>query len=91
MKGLPARFKAILLIFSTIFVVQAAHSQILISLLLGDKLNSDNLEFGIEGGFNRSYLSGIPEAEGLNNFHLGFYFDIRIKNEWFLNTGVRVK
>lgn len=68
-----------------------ANSQILISLLLGDKLNSDNLEFGLEGGFNRSWLSGIEEAEGMHNFHLGFYFDIRIKNNWFLNTGVRVK
>ena len=66
-------------------------SQILISLLLGDKLNSDNLEFGLEGGFNRSWMSGIDEAKGDGHFHLGFYFDIRIKNDWFLNTGVRVK
>ncbi|MCD4730199.1 MAG: PorT family protein [Bacteroidales bacterium] len=81
-------FTVILLSF---FYNQTAQSQIIISLLLGDKLNSDNLEFGLEGGFNRSYMSGIDGAKGLNNYHLGFYFDFRIKNEWFLNTGVRVK
>jgi hypothetical protein len=70
---------------------QIANSQILISLLLGDKLNSDNLEFGLEGGYNWSDVSGIDEAKGMGNFHLGFYFDIRIKNNWFINTGVRVK
>lgn len=70
---------------------QPSQSQIIISLLLGDKLNSDNLEFGLEGGYNRSYMSGVDGAKGMNNFNLGFYFDFRIKNDWFLNTGVRVK
>ena len=73
------------------FFSQTAQSQILISLLLGDKLNTGKIEFGMEGGFNRSYLSGIENAKGLNNFHLGFYFDFKLKNNWFLNTGVRVK
>lgn len=70
---------------------QTAQSQILISLLLGDKLNSPNLEFGVEGGFNRSYLSGIDESSGFGHFHLGFYFDIRMKNDLWLNTGLRIK
>lgn len=91
MKGLTLNLKTIFLILPSIFVVQTASPQVLISILLGDKLNSDNLEFGIDGGFNRSYLSGIAEAKGMNHFHLGFYFDIRLKNEWFINTGVRVK
>ena len=71
--------------------IKPSQSQILISLLLGDKLNTGNIEFGLEGGYNRSYLSGIDEAKGMGNFHLGFYFDFRIKNDWLLNTGVRVK
>ncbi|MCD4734916.1 MAG: PorT family protein [Bacteroidales bacterium] len=85
------RIVTFLILFVLMFIVQTGQSQIIISLLLGDKLNSDNLEFGIEGGFNRSHISGIDEAKGLNNLHLGFYFDIRLKNDWFLNTGVRVK
>ncbi len=68
-----------------------SQSQVLISLLLGDKLNSPNLEFGLEGGVNWSNIQDIQEAQAMTNFNLGFYFDIRIKNNWFLHTGVRVK
>jgi len=66
-------------------------SQVLISLIFGDKLNSPNLEFGLEGGLNPSTIRGIEEAEFLTNFNLGFYFNFRLKNSWFLYTGVRVK
>jgi len=76
---------------SMVSMVFSAQSQILISLLLGDKLNSPDLEFGVEGGFNHSWLSGIDEASGFGHFHLGFYFDIRIKNNLWLNTGLRIK
>jgi len=91
MKIRPQILRAIFLIFSTVLIINTLQSQILISLLLGKSLNTGKIEFGAEGGFNRSYLSGISEAKGLNNFHLGFYFDILIKNNWYVNTGVRVK
>jgi len=91
MKNLSKKLVAIGAFILMISIYQTAQSQILISLLLGDKLNSPNLEFGVEGGFNRSWLSGIDESTGLSTFQLGFYFDIRIKNDLWLNTGVRVK
>ncbi len=68
-----------------------ANSQVLISLLLGDKLNSDGLEFGLEGGYNFSNLSGLESNKYSSNFNLGFYFDIKMKENWWLNTGVLVK
>jgi hypothetical protein len=74
-----------------LFVGIQAHSQILISLLFGDKLNSDGLEFGLEGGFNFSDLSNLDADRRLTSFNLGFYFDIRIKNEWSLFTGIMAK
>jgi len=67
------------------------HTQVLISLLFGEKLNSDKIEFGLAGGFNRSYLLDIPEAVGENNFNLGFYFHILMKNQSYLSTGVLIK
>lgn len=75
-----------------IFLVpQSSNGQVLISLLFGDKLNSDKIEFGLEGGLNRSYLNDIPDAKGLNNFNLGFYFHFNLKNSSYLSTGVMVK
>ncbi|MCD4788577.1 MAG: hypothetical protein K8R37_01155 [Bacteroidales bacterium] len=46
-----------LLIIAFLFVGISSQSQILISLILGDKLNSEGLEFGLEGGFNWSNVS----------------------------------
>lgn len=80
-----------LLIIVFLFVGAGLQSQVLITLLLGDKLNSDGLEFGLEGGYNWSSISGLEAGKSLSTFNLGFYFDIRIKNQWYLYTGTLVK
>src|SRR3954454_6772958 len=70
----------------------ASNSQVLISILLGDKLNSGKIEFGLEGGVNWSTIKNLQGAKSLPGFNLGFYFDIKLKNpSWMLNTGVIVK
>jgi len=46
-------------------------SQVLISLLFGDKLNSDGLEFGLEGGLNFSKISGLEANKSLRALNLG--------------------
>lgn len=73
------------------FTTLSANSQVLISLLLGDKLNSDGLEFGLEGGYNFSTITGFESNKYTSTFNLGFYFDIRLKNQWSLYTGTLVK
>jgi hypothetical protein len=60
-------------------------------LLLGDKLNSDGLEFGLEGGVNWTNISGMETNTFARKWNLGFYFDIRIKNQWSFYSGVLVK
>ena len=71
----------------------SARSQILISILLGDKLNNGTIEFGLTGGFNRTWMYQTENAEGINHFNLGFYFDFRLKKDmpWYVYTGVLVK
>lgn len=68
-----------------------AHSQVLISLLLGDKLNSDKIEFGLDGGFNFSRIGNLDSNSSYSSFNLGFYFDILVDDTWSFNTGVLVK
>lgn len=77
----------------TVFVSQRANSQVLISLLLGDKLNSDKLKFGLDGGVNFSSITNIDPAKYKAHFNLGFYFDLSLKEKthWYLHTGVLVK
>lgn len=83
--------KFLLAILLLTFSANISRGQVLISLLFGEALNSEKIEFGLQGGFNRSYLNDIPDANGLNNFNLGFYFHILMKNDSYLSTGVMVK
>ena len=83
--------KTKLLTLSLLLATQFASSQVLISLIFGEKLNSDAIEFGLEGGFNFSDLGALEADKRLSTFNLGFYFDIELKDAWRLYTGVLVK
>lgn len=68
------------------------NGQVLISLLLGDKLNSGKIEFGLDGGINYPDMRGLSGGKMRGNFNIGFYFDIKLKNpQWMVHTGVLVK
>lgn len=60
-------------------------------MLLGDKLNTGKIEFGLTGGYNRSTISGLESRKCESAMNLGFYFDILIKDQWIFDTGVLVK
>ncbi|MBW4361120.1 porin family protein [Flavobacterium taihuense] len=84
--------KKVLFFVALFFNFHAAQSQVLISLIFGDKLNSPNIEFGLEGGANFSTISNLDNADYRTDFNLGFYFDFNLKNpSWIFNTGVIVK
>jgi hypothetical protein len=84
--------KKVLLFAILLFCIQSMHSQVLISLVFGDKLNSPKIEFGLEGGANFSTISNLDGAQNRTDFNLGFYFDFLLNNpSWAINTGVIVK
>jgi len=84
--------RKILLIFTLVIICHTANSQVLISILLGDKLNNGKIEFGLDGGLNLSTVSGLDQGKYANFFNLGFYFDFKMKNpSWLFHTGVIVK
>lgn len=83
--------KKYLALFTFLLMAFSGQSQILLSLLFGDKLNSDGLEFGLEGGYNWASIDNLDADKSYSTFNLGFYLDIRLKNQWSLYTGVLVK
>lgn len=83
--------KKLFILILLIFVFHKGQSQILISLIFGDKLNSDKIEFGLDGGANYAKMSGFESGHPLPIFNIGFYFDFLIKEHWYINTGVLVK
>ncbi len=79
------------LIILLISLTTTSNAQILISLFFGDALNTEEIEFGLVGGLNRSYWLDVDESTGLNNFNLGFYFHINMFKTSYLSTGVLIK
>jgi len=82
------RFLPVILL---VMLSSTMNAQVLISLLLGDALNTDKIEFGLAGGMSRSYINDIDPSKGLNSFDLGFYFHIHMMNNSYFSTGVHVK
>jgi len=58
--------KPIIVLLCLMMFSSLTKSQILISILLGDKLNTGAIEFGLTGGFNRNNLIGLKDAGGQN-------------------------
>jgi len=80
------------LVFSVLILLPSAlNSQVLITILLGDALNTDKIEFGLVGGWNHSNIYTIEDSKALNSLDLGFYFHFLIKNNSYFSTGVLVK
>jgi hypothetical protein len=50
------------------------HSQILMGLIFGDDLNTENLEFGLSAGINFTDLSGLDGTNSKSGLQLGSYF-----------------
>ena len=44
-------------------IASQLHSQVLIALLFGDKLNTDKLDFGLTAGLNLSTISNLADAK----------------------------
>jgi hypothetical protein len=84
--------RTLVILLILIVASSRTHGQILISLLLGDKLNSGGMEFGLDGGVNFSTIHGLNPSGSRTGFNLGFYFDIKLKDpSWIFHTGVLVK
>jgi hypothetical protein len=83
--------KKIFIIIIALILSYNAKGQVLISLLLGDILNTDKIEFGLDGGVNYANIANLESSKALPLFNLGFYFDIKFNPNLMLHTGVIVK
>ena len=81
-------------IFLTIIISTLSlhlNSQVLLSLIFGDKLNSDAIEFGLDGGLSFTKIYNLDSKKYLNDWYLGFYFDLKTKAHFNVYTGVHIK
>lgn len=83
--------KVLLALILAVFCASTSKSQVIISLIFGDMLNSDKLEFGLDGGLNWSNISNLENSKSQRKFNLGFYFNIKLREKLYIRTGVLVK
>lgn len=67
-------------------ITATARSQVILSLLFGDKLNSDELLFGIHMHYSWNNLSATDPSSSLKKFNLGLFLTYKVSEQWQLNT-----
>ena len=72
---------------------RVANSQVVIALLFGEKLNTPDLKFGLDGGINFYSMSNVSSPKSAHGLNLGLYFDILLKqnSNWYMHTGLILK
>ncbi len=77
-----------IIIILLVFSVSAAQSQILISLLFGDKLNNEKLEFGLNVSGNFTTQSNIEGSKFGRGLAIGLFFDFKMSDHLVLASSL---
>jgi hypothetical protein len=74
-------------LFVVLFVLlaKAASAQILIALVLGDKINNENLEFGLTVGVYRASIINLEPSYAGFGLNMGLSFFYKFNERWHLN------
>ena len=72
-------------------IAPIAKSQILISILFGEQLNSGKMEFGLITGLNTSTLVGLEDPKYLKTLKLGLFLDYNFSKNWIGSFEANVK
>ena len=83
-------FKKLFLLAFLIGISFSANSQVLIALIFGDKLNSPNVEFGLEVGPSYSWFSSYEGSSVSQTIFIGPTFNIRLNDRLWLHPAVQV-
>jgi hypothetical protein len=83
--------KKIIAVFIFILTIGTTRSQVLISILLGDKLNTGQMTFGLSLGNAWNSLSDYSKADAQSNFNLGLFLTLKLKERMFLQFDALAK
>ena len=74
----------ILFLIVTVLAPSVANGQVLIGMLLGDKVTSPTFHLGANVGANYTNLTGIDGTSGKWGFQLGLYGEWKFAEHWYL-------
>jgi len=80
-----------IVVFSILLFSITAKSQVVISLLFGDKLNSEKISFGLLAGVGWNNLTGYKTSSWSPNLNLGLYLSFKLSDRVFLQFDAMAK
>lgn len=84
-------FALCLTLFMMTGASQEAKSQVLMSLLFGDDLNSETNLFGIHLNESTNHFSNYSDTKDLRSFNLGLFFGHKFNDKYMLNLEMLAK
>jgi len=69
-------------LFTCIFLSGFAHAQVLISILFGDKLNTDAIIFGLHVDYSFNKITSVEPQDAMGKLNLSLFFDVRLHDQW---------
>ena len=74
-----------------IILATPAKSQVIMSILFGDKLNSKELSFGLHANYSWNTLSATDDQKALKSFNFGLFFTYHFNEHWHANLEMLAK
>jgi hypothetical protein len=87
MRGL----KKIILILLLMGPVVHSKGQVVMSLIFGDKLNTDDIFFGLHVDYSFNTLTNIKPSSSLQKFDFGLFLTFKTSERWRLNVEMMAK
>jgi hypothetical protein len=70
------------ILFFLFLITSIAEGQVLISILFGDKLNTDAIIFGLHVDYSWNKMTAIKPQDAAGRLNLSLFFNVRIHDEW---------
>lgn len=83
--------KKVIAVIAFYLIIATGRSQVLISVLFGEKLNTGKITFGLLLGNAWNSLSGYNTVDAQSNFNLGLFLTWKIKDRLFIQFDALAK
>jgi hypothetical protein len=83
--------KRLLIAIMLLMTISTTRSQVLISILFGEKLNSGKMVFGLMLGNGWNTLTGYATSSNTSNFNLGLFLNLKLKNRFSIQFDALAK
>src|SRR6476646_2100015 len=74
--------RKIFLVVACILFASLVRGQVLISILFGDKLNTDAIIFGLHVDYSWNKMTSIEPQDPLGRLNLSLFFNVKINDQW---------